>query len=190
MAMQWRDSEWRYGVISRALHWAMAALFLWQFLGMIAREIVGRTPLTGVMVGSHAPVGTLLLTLLVVRVLWGLANQHRRPAYEPGLLGLAARLGHLALYALMLIVPTLALLRLYGSGRGFAPFGIPLFESRPDKIEWMMAPANLLHGNLAWVLLVLILGHVGMVLVHRFILRDSVTSRMIGRSAGPAHGRV
>jgi len=48
-------------------------------------------------------------------------------------------------------------------------------------VEWMVAPASAVHGLLGWVLLALIVGHVGMVVVHRWWLKDDVAQRMIGR---------
>lgn len=179
MTSGWLDTAQRYGRVSRVLHWAMAAVFLWQFVGMGLRLVLGRTPPVPFFVGTHASIGALLFVLVVFRLLWGLLNRSRRPPYEPGLLGALARIGHGSLYALMAIVPALALLRAWGSGRGFEPFGIPLFSTTGQQINWAMAPANALHGLLAWVLLLLIAGHVVMVLVHRFILRDDVAQRMI-----------
>ena len=38
--------------------------------------------------------------------------------------------------------------------RGFAPWGVPLFPATGEKLEWLMAPANLSHGVIAWTLLV------------------------------------
>lgn len=176
----WRDDGRRYGRITRLLHWAMAAIFLWQFTGMGLRLLLGRTPLVTVFVGSHAAVGALLFALVAVRILWRAVNRERHPPYEHGLLGVLARAGHAALYALMVIVPGLGLLRAWGSGRGFQPFGIPVFSATGEQIPWAMAPANALHGMLAWALLALIAGHVFMALVHQFILRDGVARRMIG----------
>lgn len=183
MATGWLDSEQRYGIVTRALHWAMAAIFLWQFLGMGLRAALGRTPLVTFFVSSHGAVGALLFVLALTRILWGLANRSRRPAYEPGLLGSLARAGHAGLYALMVIVPSLALLRAWGSGRGFEPFGIPVFTATGQQIAWATAPANAVHGLLAWVLLLLIGGHAFMVLVHHYILRDDTARRMIPGAA-------
>ena len=85
----------------------------------------------------------------------------------------------------MLVVPTLALLRQYGSGRAFAPFGIPLWPASGERIEALVAPANAAHGLLAWTLLALIAGHVAMVLLHRFLWRDGTLARMAGRGPAP-----
>lgn len=185
MTSGWLDNAQRYGVVSRALHWTMAAVFLWQFVGMGLRIALGRAPLVSFMVGTHGPLGALLFVLVVVRVLWGLLNRRRRPSYEPGLLGTLARAGHISLYVLMAIVPALALLRAWGSGRGFQPFGLPVFPATGEQVAWAMAPANALHGLLAWALLLLIAGHVFMVFVHHFIRRDDTARRMIP-SAGAA----
>lgn len=180
--MRLGDGSDRYGAVSRGLHWTMALLFLWQFGGMVAKEVLGRTPLTGFWVGSHASVGLLLFILLLVRAMWALAQRGRRPAYGDGVIGALARIGHAALYALMLVVPLLALLRMFGSGKPVQFFGVMVRPATGRAIDWMTAPANLLHGTLAWLLLLLIAGHVGMVLVHRFWWRDGVAGRMIGSS--------
>lgn len=178
----WRDTPLRYGLVTRLLHWGMALLMLWQFTGMGLRLALGRTPLVSFFVGSHAPVGTLLLLLALVRLGWGISSRRHRPPHEAGPVGRAAQLGHAALYLLMAVVPALALLRLYGSGRGFAPFGIPLFAPRETRIEWMMAPANMLHSTLAWTLLALIAGHIAMALLHQLYWRDGLLLRMAGRA--------
>ena len=177
----WFDSPLRYGRISRWLHWGMALLFAWQFVGMGLRLALGKTPLVSFFVGSHASVGLLLLVLVLLRGAWGLTQRPRRPAHGGGWLGRAAALGHGALYLLMCVVPLLALVRAYGSGRAFLWFNtVPLFAAGP-KNEALMAPANAAHGLLAWVLLALVAGHVAMVLLHRWHWRDEVPQRMNGR---------
>ena len=67
----------------------------------------------------------------------------------------------------MLVVPAMGLLRQYGSGRTFEPFGIPLFSGFEGEIAWLVEPGNLLHGSLAWTLLALIVGHIVMAFWHR-----------------------
>lgn len=180
MATQWRDDGFRYGAVTRVLHWAMALLLAWQFAGMAIKLIVGKAPITAFWVGTHKGVGVILLTLIVLRALWGLYNMKARPAHGGGFWGLAAKVGHLALYALMLIVPALALLRQYGSGKPLDVFGVRLIDGGWAEVSWMTAPANAVHGLLAWVLLAAIAGHILMVLVHRFIWKDGTTRRMIG----------
>ena len=178
-----KDSTCAYGCISRLLHWSMALLFGWQFMGMIVKNIVGRTPLTGFLVGTHRPVGLLLLALCLLRIVWALYNARQRPGYAPGAPGRLARLGHLALYALMLLIPALALLRQLGSGKAFSAFGLPVSHETGVEIAWMTAPADLLHSPLAWCLLALVAGHVIMALVHHYRLKDDTLARMTGTRA-------
>lgn len=175
------DNIQRYGWMSRLLHWSMALLFAWQFLGMICKILLGKVPLVSFMVGTHGPVGFLLMVLIVLRLLWSLSQRGRRPTYAPGVSGMLAQWGHVALYALMVAVPMLALLRQYGSGRGFTLWGLPLMEKTNHRVEWMMEPGNLAHGVLGWLLLVLIIGHVTMALVHQYWIKDGILQRMLGR---------
>ncbi len=179
--MQLTDDARHYGLVSRTLHWAMAALFAWQFAGMIAKNILGRVPLTGFWVGTHASVGTLLFLLVVLRLAWALAQRTQRPSYAAGMLGRLALLGHVAMYVLMAIVPALGIMRMIGGERPISLFGIAIRPAQAGDITWMTEPANLVHAPLAWLLLALILGHVGMVLLHRLFWQDDTLSRMAGR---------
>ncbi|GAA5236652.1 cytochrome b [Verticiella sediminum] len=174
------DTPTGYGLISRCLHWGMALLFLWQFTGMILRITLGRTPLVSFWVGTHASVGTLLFALVVLRIVWALLNLRHRPPHGGGTRGLAVRVGHAALYALMLVIPGLAILRAYGSGKGLNFFGMTLIEPTGVQVPALTAPASAFHGLLAWVLLAAIAGHIVMVIVHQRLWRDDVASRMMG----------
>lgn len=187
MTSPWRDSPHRYGLISRMLHWAVAALLAWQYMGMAVKIIVGRgSAVVGFLVSTHKPVGTLLMLLIATRAAWGLSQWRRRPSHPGNAVGRLAAAGHAVLYALMLYVPAVALLREYGRGRGFAPFGIPLFPETGQEVVWMLPLANASHALLAWTLLALIAGHVAMVALHHWWWRDGTLARMTGRlSARP-----
>ncbi|WP_376695528.1 cytochrome b [Wenzhouxiangella sp. EGI_FJ10305] len=159
-----RDNHETYGTVSRFLHWGMALLLAWQFLSATSHALFDDTAIEAFFWPSHKPIGLILLLLMVVRAVWALAHLRMRP---PSVNRLATA-GHVLLYLLVLVIPSLALLRQYGSGRAWEPLGIPLFPGfEGEKIEWMMAPANLLHGWLGWTLLVLIVGHIIVAGWHR-----------------------
>jgi cytochrome b561 len=181
MTMHYLDNPQRYGLITRALHWSMALVLGWQFLTSLVRLLMKESALDEFMWGTHRAAGVLLMLMIVLRLLWALFNLKQRPVS----LGQAAKLGHLALYGLMLGVPFLALLRHYGSGRELTVFGLQLMPGFSGaKIEWLMQPGNLLHGWAGWLLLGLILGHVLMVFVHRRHGED-VMPRMLGNRLDP-----
>lgn len=171
-----------YGVISRMFHWLMAVLFLWQFISAILRILVKDSAPYSFFWSAHYTIGFSLLILVLLRGVWGLLNFSRRP-HKAGAMGKLAGLGHLAIYVLMFAVPALALLRSYGSGRGFSAFGIQIFEQTGVQNAALTAPGNAAHGLWGWVLLAVIVGHVLMALVHHFALRDNTLRHMTGHRA-------
>lgn len=159
-----RDNTERYGRVSRLLHWGMAILLLAQFTTAVAHALIHDTALEEWLWASHKPLGLLLLLLVLIRGLWALANLSNRPAPVNRL----ARIGHIGIYALLIGIPSAALLRQYGSGDAFSPFGIPLFAGfEGEEIGWMILPANLFHSWFGWLLLLTIVGHITMVIRHR-----------------------
>ncbi|MCD0503228.1 cytochrome b [Bordetella petrii] len=172
------DTPDSYGIVTRTLHWSMAAIFAWQFTGATLHFFIEDAPVRNFFWSTHSSLGVLLLVLVFLRGAWGLANLSRRPSYQAGILGCAAAAGHILLYALMLAVPVLAVLRSYGRGRGLSVFGVQVFEARGTEIPHLIAPGAALHGLLGWTLLALVVGHIVMALVHHYALKDGALTRM------------
>lgn len=192
---QTTDSPQRYGSISRILHWGMALVLLWQFVSVVLHFLYdNEQPLRAFFWSWHQPVGALLMLLVLLRGLWALANLRSRPPAGTTRFGRAATAGHVLLYAGMVLVPLLGLLRRYGSGRSFEPFGIPLFSGFDGRIGWMVEFGNRFHSVLGWILLALILGHVLVALLHRWLWKEDVLARIAGRGApelaGPSRSEV
>ena len=174
------DGPDRYGLVTRVFHWGMAALFAAQFLSAAAHWALDReNALRQTLWSYHATLGTRLFLLVLLRGLWGLANLSRRPGHS-GAMGQAAKLGHLVLYLLMVIVPTLRLLAAAGSTRGFSYLGIQIFPARETEIALLSGMAEW-HGELGWILALLVVGHIVMAVIwHRLVQRDDTLSRMAG----------
>lgn len=181
MTSPWLDDPDRYGRVTRILHWLIAGLLAWQFTGMLVKVILGRHEITRFLVGTHKPIGTLLMVLIAARALWAFSQWRKRPRHPATLLGRAAAAGHALLYALMLYIPAVALLREYGGTRAFAPWGMSLFPERVQEIAWMVSLADASHSTLAWLLLAVIVGHIAMVALHQWRWRDGTLTRMTGR---------
>lgn len=125
------DNRDRYGQVSRVLHWGIALLLFWQFLSAGSHLLLEDTLIEQFFWPTHKPLDFFLFVLIFIRLAWAVIN----PSQRPPSINVAARLGHLALYGLMVIIPGLALLRQYGSGKPFEPFGIPVFAGfEADKI--------------------------------------------------------
>lgn len=162
--MSMRDRSNRYGAVSRFLHWAMTAIIAWQFTTVLARILIKDSALDNFLWSTHKASGLLIIVLALLRLLWAFSNTGRRP--QP--VNVVSRVGHAALYALMIAVPALALLRQYGSGRAFEVLGVRVFAGfDTGKITWMTDLGSLLHSNLGWLLFVAIVGHVAMVIWHQ-----------------------
>lgn len=177
------DNPERYGTVTRSLHWGMAVLFLFQFIAAAAHWALPEENVVREALWSYHPdLGITLFLLVLVRGLWGLFNVAERPSH-PGRLGRAAVIGHLALYALMVVVPAVRILASAGSDRGLVYLGVTIVPARETEIAWMQVPAEW-HGEMGWILALLVLGHVAMATIwHHLIQRDNVLRRMTGRAA-------
>lgn len=174
------DNQFNYGLLSRAFHWLMALLFLWQFISVVLRVSAKETAVAGFFWSTHFTVGFTLFLLVLLRGAWGLLNLRNRPS-AAGMAGKLAHLGHALLYGLMFAVPALALLRAYGRGGGFSYLGFPVFERTGETNDMLTSLGNAFHGLSGWILFALIAGHVTMALFHHFVVRDNTLRAMVGR---------
>lgn len=177
---KYRDTPERYGLVTRVFHWGMAVLFAAQFLSAAAHWALPReNALREVLWSYHVTLGVSLFILVFFRGVWGLSNIPVRPPHS-GRLRQAAVAEHVAIYALMIVVPAVRLLAAAGSDRGLTYLGLTIFPGRETEIAWMQAPAEW-HGEMGWVLALLIVGHIAMATVwHQLVNRDGVLKRMAG----------
>lgn len=170
------DSTKRYGTVSRIFHWGMAALIGWQALKVFDRIADGEHWVGQTLVPWHVSIGTLLLVIVIARIIWSV-RQRQRPQPEARIAPLV-KAGHIALYVAMALMPITGILMLIGIGYGLNVFGVQLIPEGPE-IAWMAAVGGL-HSPIAWTLLALIVGHIGMALYHHFVKKDDTLRRMAG----------
>ncbi len=180
----WRDSPNCYGRVSRALHCLTAALVTLQFTVLLAWRGMGENAITLFLasIGPHGLLGFMILIVTLVRLGWAWVNREQRPSQPPGLGGRLARVVYITFYGLLLWLPAFAILRQYGRGGVLRFYGLELLPEAERDITWMIAPAELPHGPLSWLLCGLVIGHITMALIHRFWLKDRVLARMVGSS--------
>jgi cytochrome b561 len=173
------SSEARYDSALRILHWAMAAIIFTAIaLGVIAaflpRGVAPRVELLTI----HKSLGMTALVLIVLRVAWRLVVG--APPYAAAL-GAFSRFGahaaHLALYALMIVMPLTGYVDSVVGGHPTSWFG--LFDwpalARNDPLAHV---AGIVHFWSAWALGAVLALHLAAVAWHVWAKRDGVFARM------------
>ncbi len=168
----------RYDSVQIALHWATAILVvalysLAQVWGFFAKAT------TNELVEVHISLGVLLAGMVLARIFWRLSFGRRLPAVEAGMMGLAAKLGHLGLYLLLIAVVGLGFWMHWAAAGQLSFFGLFAIPS-PFLINRDIAHALLpLHFWAATVLIIMAAGHAAMALFHHYVLRDGTLKRML-----------
>ena len=167
------------------LHWLVALLVFVQFgLGWTAvRWHMSPTKLD--LFVWHKSIGILILLLMLARIAWRSVNV--APSLPNGMAPLerlAARLSHVLLYALLLLMPLSGWIINSAANIPFRIFWqlpLPAIVS-PDKA---LADATArVHLVLFFMLALLLLIHVGAALRHHFVKRNTVLTRMLPGRVG------
>lgn len=174
----------RYDAVVIALHWVMAvAVLLMLGSGLTMRYIELPQSLLFNLYQWHKSLGVLLLLAFFLRLGWRLT--HTPPALPASIVGLealAAKGGHWALYAVMILLPLSGWVMVSAS-----VYGLPTIVF--GWFEWPHIPgiaantaisdvSKTVHWWLAVAMMLLLTGHVGAVLKHAVIDEENIFSRM------------
>ena len=163
----------------RAIHWLMAALIFVALPLGVSAALAPRGAMRLEIVFFHKSIGVTVLGLIALRIVWRLIVG--APAYaEPlgKLIHGASRAGHLALYALMIAMPVSGYVGSTAGGRPVSWFGLFELPRLVGKNESLAAAAGWAHLLFAWMLAFVLAAHLGAVVWHAAIKRDSVLTRM------------
>ncbi|MBD3640031.1 MAG: cytochrome b [Marinobacter sp.] len=169
------DAENRYGAVSRAVHWIMAVLLLLMLASEVWFEALEDSLSEASLMAWHQSLGLALFGLVLFRGLWRWLNRSRLT--PPAHWATMARLGHIALYALMILMPLSGLATSLGEGDPVTFFGWMLSGSGPE-VEWLEESGEDVHEVLANVLWLMIGVHVAAALAHQYLLGDRIMKRM------------
>lgn len=181
-----RDATNGYRTPARLLHWGMAILVLATVPAgfVMVQEGLDRATQNALFI-FHKNVGVLLLLLILVRLAY--RATHPAPPLPPGLprwQALAARGTHVALYALLLVMPIAGYVRVRAGGfpiEALDAMGAPSLVPRSDALAEV---AKTVHFYGALAIAAVIALHVGAALQHGIVRKDGVFSRMWPPVAG------
>ncbi len=169
-----------YNWLSRQFHWLMVPLILCLFvLGLFMTELpVSELKLT--LYAWHKWIGITVLALVVFRLAWRFVSfpPKSEGPQVPAFIHLLAKVGHIGLYLLLIVIPLIGWLRSSTAG-----FEIVLFEVLPlpnlmSKDEAFSDVLALLHKLGAFALLFLLIGHIGAVVLHHKVWQDRILQKM------------
>lgn len=180
MTLKNTGSHW--GGVSQALHWLMAALiFAMAWIGLTMGDLPNG-PDKIATYALHKSLGLSILALALLRLLWRLlTGAPAAVAGTPRWQSTIASITHIALYALLLVLPLSGWLLNSASGFPLQWFGLFNLPALTSSNETLHAQAVQAHEWLFWALAVLVLLHIAAAIYHHLFLEDATLARMLPR---------
>lgn len=171
----------RYGVVAKALHWALAVLMLGLiWLGWVLVDLGYYDPWYYTAETAHETLGMLVLALAAFKLVWMLYSP--TPAPQPELKPWersASKLVHWVLFLSMFAIPLTGYLTSTSDGAAvpiFDWFEVPALVPVSDALrDWSIGA----HFYTAYAVLVLAILHAGAALKHQFVDRHGTLKRML-----------
>jgi len=168
----------RYAGIQIWIHWLTALVVLGLIAAGLTMTRIGPGTLTNALYELHKSFGMIAVGLVVARLVARAA--HGAPAHEPmpGWQLLAARISHVALYLLIVIVP---LSGWAATSACCAPVNLfwTVDMTLPVARGFDVArPIFVVHNYAAYLLMFVVLVHAGAALQHHYLKRDDTLARM------------
>jgi cytochrome b561 len=172
----------RYAPSSRWLHWLTAVLVavvivfgIWIKYFEPANEAFKLR-----LYNIHESFGVIVFVLTLIRVV----NRWRNPPPSlpgdtPAAVRFAARTSHMALYALLVLMPVIGFLATNAWGFPLSVFGVLPLPVPLGKDEGLAKILSFLHWCGAITIILLIGTHLMGVIYHTFIRRDGLLHRML-----------
>ena len=170
----------RYSATARLLHWIVALMVLATIpIGTaMLQEGISRSTQDTLFI-LHKNGGVIILVLVLARIVWRALNPPPPlPATLPAVQRLASKVVHLGLYAALLFMAFTGYVRVTAGGfpiEMLDAIGFPRLAPRSDALA---DTAKALHNVGRFVLVPLILLHLGAAAYHGAIKRDGIFSRM------------
>ena len=174
-----------YPATSKLLHWLVAVCVLTTAPVAIAMTRVSKGPTQDILYNFHKSLGVLILILMILRLINRLAvgAPVADPAIEPWQKAVSSAV-HTSLYVLLLAMPVVGYVAnsAYGASTPFfGLFNLPMIVEKNDALAPQLFA---LHRWVGFLVILLVLMHIGAALYHTFIRHDDVLKRMLPRALG------
>jgi cytochrome b561 len=167
----------QFAVVSRILHWLMAAMVL-TMLG-VGVAMVASLADYHVLVSIHRPLGIAILVLVVIRFANRLLNPPPPlPPTMSRLERLAATGSEYVMYGLMFVLPLVGWGMLSAARYPIVLYGSLHLPPILPHDAMLYAALRKTHTVLAYLFFLMFLAHFGAILYHTLIVRDGLLKRM------------
>lgn len=174
-----------YPATSKLLHWLIAVCVLTTAPVAIAMGRVAQGPMQDTLYNLHKSLGVLIFVLMILRLINRLTVD--APIADPNIevwQKTVSAIVHTSLYVLLLAMPIVGYIANSAFGATTPFFG--LFELPPivGKNEGLSNTLFSIHRWVGFVVIALVVMHIGAALFHIFVRRDNVINRMLPRALG------
>lgn len=160
----------KHSLATRIFHWVGALLIIVAFISINMGDEY---------ISLHKSIGASFFIWTLLRIINRFITKTPPPPPMPKWQMTLAHLTHLGLYVAMLAMPITGMLMSMYGGRGVSVFGLFGLPSVVGIDRQMAKVMNGLHtGMVFYVLVFLVIAHVGGALYHQFVMKDDLMSVM------------
>lgn len=173
--MSIRGNDRRYGLVAQAFHWITVVLILWTWLIAGTWERGGQS---SPILALHETLGFTVFCLVLLRLLWRFFDHRPVEPPMPGIMAAASKLVHWLLYALMVAIPTSAIVGSWLEGHSITVYGVgvgPFLTTSRSTGHQILEIHQLLGTTIIWVAGC----HAAAAIFHHVILKDRVLRQML-----------
>ncbi|WP_444996381.1 cytochrome b [Aliikangiella sp. IMCC44359] len=177
----YKNTSSTYGIVSKSLHWLVAAVILGMFaVGIWMVELTYYDQWYKDAPYYHKSVGIILAFIMIFRIFWRYLSpppeglKSHKPIEQK-----LAKATHLLIYILIFTIIISGYLISTADERGISVFGLFELPSIGTLLENQEDIAGLFHQWLAYILIGLVVLHAAAALKHHFVDKDNTLKRMI-----------
>ncbi len=170
--INFRGSKTSWGLVAKLFHWSIALLLFWQVGTGISLHNMEFSPLKIGIIGSHKFFGTLIFSLVVLRLLWRFFNNHPKYTNIPSHHKIVSSLVHFGLYFLVIFIPIQGTYMTWVGGGDVFLLGLIRITPLVEMDFFLYDIALKIHYYSALLLTALFTIHILAALYHRFIISD------------------